>query len=107
VLSSFKHLGIIVCSDLNCEDHVNYTLRKAWKAPHFIMRILKKGNNNTKRLAYIALLRPTLGYKSVCWDQYRKGQLSALNRVQKRVAKFVNIINDLGWETLAQRRLIA
>jgi len=35
---------------------------------------------------------------------YRKGQVSALNLVQKRAAKFAN---ESGWETLAQRRLIA
>ena len=38
---------------------------------------------------------------------YREGQRSALNRVQKRAAKFANIKNESGWETLAQRRLIA
>jgi len=40
--SSFKYLVIIIRSDLNWAD-VNSTLRKAWKALHFIMRILKKG----------------------------------------------------------------
>ena len=40
--SSFKYLGIIICSDQNWADHVNYTLQKAWKALHFITRILKK-----------------------------------------------------------------
>ena len=48
---SFKYLVIIISSDLNWADHVNYTLRKAWKALHFIMHILKKGNNNKKRSA--------------------------------------------------------
>ena len=36
---------------------------------------------------------------------YRDDQVSALNRVQKRAGKFAN--NMSGWETLAQRRLIA
>ena len=48
--NSFKYLGIIICSDLKWADHVNYTLRKAWKALHFIMRTLKNGNNNTKSM---------------------------------------------------------
>ena len=43
----------------------------------------------------------------MCWDSYREGQVSALNRVQKGAAKFANNINESGWETLAQRRLIA
>ena len=39
---------------------------------------------------------------------YREGQVSALNRVQKGAAKFANnIVNESGWETLAQRRLLA
>jgi len=66
------------------------------------MRTLKKGNNNTKRLAYRALVRPILEYGAVCWDPYREGQVSALNWVQKRAAKFANNINESGWETLAQ-----
>jgi len=92
---SFKYLGIII-SDLNWADHVNYTLRKAWKALHFMMCILQKRNNNMKRLAYTALVRLTLEHVAVCWDSYREGQVSALNRVQKRVAKFANNINELG-----------
>ena len=43
----------------------------------------------------------------MCWDPHTEGQVSALNRVQKRAAKFANNINELGWESLAQRRLIA
>ena len=42
---SCKYLRIILRSDLSWADHVNYTLKKAWKALHFTMRILKKGNN--------------------------------------------------------------
>ena len=38
---------------------------------------------------------------------YREGQVSALNKVQNRAAKFTNNINESGCETPAQRRLIA
>ena len=57
------------------------------------MHILKKGNNNMKRLAYTALVRPVLEYGAVCWDPYREGQVSTLNWVQRRAAKFANNIN--------------
>ena len=67
----------------------------------------KKGNNNTKPLVYAALLILILEYGAVCWNPYREGQVSALNRVQKRAAKFANNIHESGWETLAQSRLIA
>jgi hypothetical protein len=46
--SSGKYLGIILRSDLNWADHLNYRVKKAWKALHIIMRKVMNGNNNTK-----------------------------------------------------------
>jgi len=71
--SGCKYLGIILRSDLDWADQVNYTVKKAWRALHFTMRILKKGNINTKRLAYMSLVRPILEYGDACWDPYREG----------------------------------
>ena len=106
--SSFKYLGIIVISDLNCADHVNYTLRKAWKLLHFLTLILKKGNNNVRNcLAYTTLLRSIIKYGTLWWDPYRESLVSTLNRLQKRAAKFANNTNESDWETLAQRRTVA
>jgi len=71
--SSCKYLGIIFRSDLSWADHVNYTVKKAWKALHFIMRIFKKGNSGTKSLAYTTLARPILEYGAACWNPHREG----------------------------------
>jgi len=94
-------------SDLNWVGHVNYMVKKARKALHFIMRILKKGNSSTKSLAYMTLVRPILKYGAVCWDPYRKGQIHALDRVQKKAAKFAHHTNESYWETLSQRSKIS
>ena len=40
--SSCKYLGIILRSDLNWVDQVNYTAQKAWKALHFVLRVQKR-----------------------------------------------------------------
>jgi len=69
-------------------DQLNYTAQKAWKALHFDMHVLKKGNRNTKSLAYTSLIRPICEYGSVCWDPCREGQINALDRVQKEPAQF-------------------
>jgi len=58
-------------------DQVNYPAQKAWKALHFVMRILKKGNKNTEGLAYKSLVRPLLEYGAACWDPCG-GQINAL-----------------------------
>jgi hypothetical protein len=68
--SSCKYLGIILRSDLSWVDEVNYTVKKAWKTLHFAMRILKKGNMNTKSLANTSLVRPILEYGAACRDPY-------------------------------------
>ena len=97
--SSCKYLGIILRNDLSCADQVNYAVKKAWKALHFTMRILKKGNSNTKSLAYMSLVRLILEYGAASWDPYREGQISALDRVQKKAAKFAHHNNSPNWET--------
>jgi hypothetical protein len=51
-----KCLGIILPRDLNWVDQVNYTAQRAWKALQFVMYVLKKGNRNTKSLAYTPLV---------------------------------------------------
>ena len=38
--SSCKYLGIILLGALSWADQVNYAVKKAWKALHFILRIL-------------------------------------------------------------------
>jgi len=60
--SSCKYLGMILRSDLSWADQANYTVKKAWKVLHFTAGILRvKGSNiNTKRLAYMSLVRPIL-----------------------------------------------
>jgi hypothetical protein len=73
--SSCKYLGIILRSDLSWTDKVNYTVQKAWKTLHFIMRDFKKVNTRsyTKSLTYVSLVRPILEYGASGWDPYREG----------------------------------
>jgi hypothetical protein len=88
--SCCKYLGIITKSNLSWADQVNYTAQKARRALHFVVRIVKKGNKNTKSLAYTSLVRPILEYGAVCCDPYRECQISALDRVQNKAAKFAH-----------------
>ena len=81
-------------------DQVNYTAQKAWKALHFVMCVLIKGNRNTKSLAYTSLVHTILEYGSAYWDPCR-GQINALDQVQKKAALFTNHMMDSDWETLA------
>jgi hypothetical protein len=55
----------------------------------------------------MSLVCPILEYGAACWDPYRKGQISAIDRVQKRAAKFAYHMNRPNWETLASRRKLS
>jgi len=48
-----------------------------------------------------------LGSRATCWDPYREGQISALDRVQKKAAKFAHYTNSLNWGTLVSRRKLS
>jgi len=52
----------------------------------------------------MSLVRPILEYEAAYWDPYREGQIIALDRVQKKTAKFAHHTNSSNWETLASRR---
>jgi len=71
------------------------------------MRIVKKGSKNTKSLAYTSLVRPIPESGAACWDPYREYQISALDRVQNKAAKFAHHSGGSDWESLAQRRKIS
>jgi len=100
-------LGIIIRSNFNWADQVNYAGQKAWKALHFVMRVLKNGNRNTKSLAYTSLVRPILESRAACWDPCKDGEKNALDQVQTKAAQFTNHTKDSDWETLAERRTTA
>ena len=104
--STIKYI-IILRSDLSWADQVNYTVKKAWKSLHFTMWILKKGNSNTKSLAYMSLVCLILEYGAACWDTYREGQIIALDKVQKKAAKFAHHTNSPNWETLVSHRKLS
>ena len=71
------------------------------------MCIVKKGNKNTECLAYMSLVHPILEYGMACWDPYRECQISSLDCVQNKAAKFAHHLGDLDWESLAQCRKVA
>ena len=55
----------------------------------------------------MSLVRTVLEYGAACWDPYREGQISALDRVQKKAAKFAHHMNSSNWETLASHRKLS
>jgi len=55
----------------------------------------------------MSLVCPILEYWAARWNLYREGQISALERVQKKAAKFAHHTISLKWETLALHRKLS
>jgi len=55
----------------------------------------------------MSLVRPILEYGAACWDPYMEGQITALDRVQKKAAKFAHHTNSSNWEILVSRRKLS
>jgi len=105
--SSCKYLWTVLRSNLNWVDQVYYIAQKVWKALHFVVCVLKKGNRKTKCLAYTSLVCPVLEYGAAWWDPCRERQINALDRVQTKATQLTYHTKDLDWETLARHRTIA
>ena len=68
-----------------------------------------------KAQSYKTLVRPILEYASSAWDPYTQTNITQLEAVQRRAARFVKgdyrttsstsqMLTELGWNTLQQRR---
>ena len=92
VLKHVKHhpyLGVQLDSALNWNKQTDCTVAKAQRTLNLVRRNLHGCSQKTKDTAYKTMVRPVLEYASCAWDPYRKGQISKLEAVQRRAARFV------------------
>ena len=55
----------------------------------------------------MSLIGPILEYEAGGWDPYRDGQKTALDKAQKKAAKFAHHTYSSNWLTLSSRRNIS
>ena len=77
----------------------------------FLNRNLYHAPQNVKEYVYKTLVLPSLDYCSAIWDPYTKMDISKLEMLQHRAARFVTnksstckILTDLHWPPLENRR---
>ena len=116
-----KYLGVTIDNKLTFKFHIEEKAKKAATVLNMIRRNLYFAPESVKSKAYMATVRPLLEYASVCWSPNSQNLKTTLEVVQNNAAKFVTnnypkkgeyekfsvtkIVQDLGWETLEQRRI--
>lgn len=115
VVSKYKYLGVFFTSNLSWNDHIEYVGAKASRVLNFLKRNFKQAPPKLKETLYLSNVRSILEYGCVAWDPDTKICTNALERVQKRAARFVSgnydftnrsscIRKHLGWPLLQDRR---
>ena len=69
-VSQHPYLGIIFDSDMWFTPHIENIVLKGTKMLNFIRRNLKNCTMNTKDMAFISIVHPTLEYASSVWDPH-------------------------------------
>ena len=108
-------MGVTLEENCKFDAHINATVNAGNKMLGFIRRNIKVNSQRTKEMAYKMLVRPKVEYAASVWDPYTKSQISNLEKIQRRAARFVlndhkkcssvtNMLKSLKWPSLEQRR---
>ena len=104
----------ILFSQLTFKDHIQEKINKAYSIIGIIKRNFIHMNSNTFVLLYKALVRPHVEYANSVWSPYRKSDILAIEKIQKRATKLVISLKKLSYKdrlmqlnlhTLKYRRL--
>ena len=113
---SNPYLGLQIVEDLKWKEHINNTCKKASSTLEFLWRNLQHCPRECRRTAYIALVRSIMEYGSIIWDPYTKQEITKLESIQRREARFITkdyksregcmtkMLNELNLPTLQSRR---
>ena len=114
-VSSQKHLGMILDTKLNFQEHINYILTKVSKTIGLLGKLQNILPRESLLTIFKSFVRPHLDYGDVIYDQsynntfYQKMESIQYNAALAiagaiRVSSRENLYQELGLESLQQRR---
>lgn len=87
--SETRYLGVTIGSSLSWSTHVKIIAGAANQILGLIRRNFGKCSSRARELLYTSLVRSKLEYSSAAWDPYLRCDVSALEKVQNRAARFI------------------
>ena len=88
-VDSAKDLSVNISQDLNWNHQINEITGKTNRTIDFVKRNVKTKNEAVKELAYKTLARPQVEYASSVWNPHTKQNISKIEMVQRRAARWV------------------
>ena len=112
------YLGVTIDSKLTWNDHTQRIVSKANQINAFLYRNLRHCPSGVKCNCYKSMVRPIVEYASSVWDPHTTTNISKIEAIQKRAARFClndfsryssvsNMLTTLDLPTLQQRRVRA
>ncbi len=98
-----RDLGVIISSNLKWSNQVNSAVAKAQKALGLIRRTFTHLNTDMVKILYTSLVRPHLEFAVPVWNPTSKGEIEALEKVQRRATKLATEIKHLPYEDRLKR----
>lgn len=97
-ITTHKHLGLHLSSDLKWSEHINIIVNKALKKLGLLKKLeLSLGKSSLSKM-YITFVRPILEYASDVWDGCSQYDIDKLEKVQLYAARIVT-----GYQLLHQK----
>ena len=114
IVEQHSYLGVIIDHKLSWQPYVDYACGKAMKLIGLLNRNLRICSKAVKELSYKQFALPVLDYASSIWDPYHQNQITKLEMIQHRAARFVlnqpwrrnvrdsisSLLSSLKWLTL-------
>ena len=93
-----KDLGVIVDDELKFHKQTAAAVKKANSRLGLIKKSFAVLDQDTLPLLYCPLVRSHLEYGNVIWGPFYKGDIEAVERVQRRATKQVQMIKEMSYE---------
>ena len=87
-VSEYKYLGVVITSDLSWRPHITNMCNKTRKLIGLLYRRFYQSSNSSILLKlYLSFVRPHLEFSSAVWSPHLKGEVEAVEKVQKYALK--------------------
>ena len=93
-----RDLGVFVSSDLRCDSHIAEIASKANRILGMLVKTFTCRDVELWKNLYISLVRPHLEFASTVWNPQTKGNIEALEKIQRRASKIPLKMKNLAYE---------